>query len=302
MTKVLNVDALPEPSVLKRAKRRRPGLLVANAIVLVLAAMAVTTIFTNPRFEWETVGKYFFEIRVMKGIGVSIGMTAATMALSLVCGTLVALMRMGDSRLMSTVAAAFIWVFRSIPMLVQLLFWYNLAALFPTLSLGIPWGPRFVTFDSNSVIGPLTAAIIGLTLHETAYIAELIRSGLLAVPDGQRQAASALGLTPTQIFFRITLPQALRVIVPPMGNELISLLKATSLVSVITLADLLYSVQLIYAKNFQTVPLLIVAAIWYMIITGAITLLQQRLERRLGRHTLISADKAGKVKRIEHSV
>ncbi|MBP8533425.1 amino acid ABC transporter permease [Streptomyces sp. MK37H] len=302
MTKVLNVDALPEPSLLKRAKRRRPGLLVANAIVLVLAAMAVTTIFTNPRFEWETVGKYFFEIRVLKGIGVSIGMTAATMALSLVCGTMVALMRMGDSRLMSTVAAAFIWVFRSIPMLVQLLFWYNLAALFPTLSLGIPWGPRFVTFDSNSVIGPLTAAIIGLTLHETAYIAELIRSGLLAVPDGQRQAASALGLTPTQIFFRITLPQALRVIVPPMGNELISLLKATSLVSVITLADLLYSVQLIYAKNFQTVPLLIVAAIWYMIITGAITLLQQRLERRLGRHTLISADKAGRVKRIEHSV
>ncbi|WP_413805650.1 amino acid ABC transporter permease [Streptomyces sp. OE57] len=302
MTKVLNVDALPEPSVLKRAKRRRPGLLVANAIVLVLAAMAVTTIFTNPRFEWETVGKYFFEIRVMKGIGVSIGMTAATMVLSLVCGTVVALMRMGNSRLMSMVAAAFIWVFRSIPMLVQLLFWYNLAALFPTLSLGIPWGPRFVTFDSNSVIGPLTAAIIGLTLHETAYIAELIRSGLLAVPDGQRQAASALGLTPTQIFFRITLPQALRVIVPPMGNELISLLKATSLVSVITLADLLYSVQLIYAKNFQTVPLLIVAAIWYMIITGAITLLQQRLERRLGRHTLISADKVGKVKRIEHSV
>ncbi|PNG91235.1 hypothetical protein SMF913_26700 [Streptomyces malaysiensis] len=275
---------------------------MANAIVLVLAAMAVTTIFTNPRFEWETVAKYFFEIRVLKGIGVSIGMTAVTMALSLVSGTLVALMRMGDSRLMSTVAAAFIWVFRSIPMLVQLLFWYNLAALFPTLSLGIPWGPRFITFDSNSVIGPLTAAIIGLTLHETAYIAELIRSGLLAVPDGQRQAASALGLTPDQIFFRVTLPQALRVIVPPMGNELISLLKATSLVSVITLADLLYSVQLIYAKNFQTVPLLIVAAIWYMIITGVITLLQQRLERRLGRHTMLSADKAGKVKRIEHSV
>ncbi|MGP3939555.1 amino acid ABC transporter permease [Streptomyces sp. 6N106] len=302
MTKVPNVDALPEPTALKRVKRRRPGLLVANAIVLVLAAMAVTTIFTNPRFEWNTVAKYFFEIRVLKGIGVSIGMTAVTMAISLVTGTLVALMRMGDSRLMSTVAAAFIWVFRSIPMLVQLLFWYNLAALFPTLSLGIPWGPRFLTFDSNDVIGPLTAAIIGLTLHETAYIAELIRSGLLAVPDGQRQAASALGLTPTQIFFRITLPQALRVIVPPMGNELISLLKATSLVSVITLADLLYSVQLIYSKNFQTVPLLIVAAIWYMIITGVITLLQQRLERRLGRHTLMSADKAGKVKRIEHSV
>jgi polar amino acid transport system permease protein len=302
MTKVLNLDALPEPAALKRAKRRRPGLLVANAVVLLLAAMAVITICTNPRFEWHTVAKYFFEIRVLKGIGVSIGMTAVTMVLSLVLGTVVALMRMGSSRLMSTVAGAFIWVFRSIPMLVQLLFWYNLAALFPTLSIGIPWGPRLLTFDSNAVLGPLTAAVIGLTLHQTAYIAELIRSGLLSVPDGQRQAAAALGLTPAQIFFRVTLPQALRVILPPMGNELISLLKATSLVSVISLADLLYSVQLIYAKNFQTVPLLIVAAIWYMIITGVITLAQQRLERRLGRHTLIPADKVAKIKRIEHSV
>ncbi|MFI0817654.1 amino acid ABC transporter permease [Streptomyces sp. NPDC021098] len=302
MSKVLNLDALPEPSRLKRVKRRRPGLLAANAVVLLFAAMAVTTIFTNPRFEWHTVGKYFFEIRIIKGIGVSLGMTATTMAFALVLGTVVALMRMGCSRLMSAAAGAFIWVFRSIPMLVQLLFWYNLAALFPTLSLGIPWGPSFVTFDANSLLGPLTAAVIGLTLHETAYVAELIRSGLLSVPEGQRQAAAALGLTPTQIFFRITLPQALRVIVPPMGNELISLLKATSLVSVISLADLLYSVQLIYSKNFQTVPLLIVAAIWYMIITGVITLLQQRLERRLGRHTLIPAEKVTKVKRIEHSV
>jgi polar amino acid transport system permease protein len=152
-------------------------------------------------------------------------------------------MRMGSSRLMSAAAGAFIWVFRSIPMLVQLLFWYNLAALFPTLSLGIPWGPRFVTFDANSLLGPLTAAVIGLTLHETAYVAELIRSGLLSVPEGQRQAAAALGLTPTQVFFRITLPQALRVIVPPMGNELISLLKATSLVSVISLAELFTGVR-----------------------------------------------------------
>ncbi|WP_238545530.1 MULTISPECIES: amino acid ABC transporter permease [Streptomyces] len=302
MTKVLNLDAPPGITALKRAKRRRPGLLVANAVILLLAAMAVSTILTNPRFEWGTVGKYFFEIRIIKGIGVSLGMTAVTMLLSLALGTVVALMRMGSSRLMATVAAAFIWVFRSIPMLVQLLFWYNLAALFPTLSLGIPWGPRFVTFDSNSLLGPLTAAVIGLTLHETAYIAELIRSGLLAVPDGQRQAAATLGLTPGQTFFRITLPQALRVIVPPLGNELISLLKATSLVSVISLADLLYSVQLIYAKNFQTVPLLIVAAIWYMIITGLITLLQQRLERRLSRHTLIPADRAGKAKGSEHSL
>ncbi|WP_433186323.1 amino acid ABC transporter permease [Actinoallomurus sp. CA-150999] len=275
---------------------------MANVIVLVFTAMAVTTIFTNPRFEWGTVGRYFFEIRIIQGIGVSIGMTAVTMVLSLVCGTVVALMRMSASRPLAMASAAFIWIFRSIPMLVQLLFWYNLAALFPTLSLGIPWGPRFVTFGVNSLLSPLTAAVIGLTLHETAYIAELIRAGLLSVPDGQRQASAALGLTPTQTFFKITLPQALRIIVPPMGNELISLLKATSLVSVISLADLLYSVQLIYAKNFQTVPLLIVAALWYAIITGILTLAQQRLERRLSRHTAAHTEKIDTSKRIEYSL
>ncbi|MFJ4519110.1 amino acid ABC transporter permease [Streptomyces sp. NPDC088816] len=248
--------------------------------------MAATTILTNPRFEWHTVGLYLFEIRILKGIGVSIGMTVVTVALSLVFGTVVALMRTGPSRVLSTAAAAFIWVFRSIPMLVQLLFWYNLAALFPTLSLGIPWGPRFVTFDSNALLGPLTAAVIGLTLHQTAYVAELIRSGLLSVPAGQWQAAAALGLSPVQTFFRIIAPQAARVIVPPMGNEVISLLKATSLVSIISLSDLLYSVQLIYAKNFQTVPLLIVAALWYMAITGLLSFSQNRLERWLSRQHL----------------
>ncbi|NGO08969.1 amino acid ABC transporter permease [Streptomyces sp. HC44] len=302
MSRVLNAEAPPDVLTLERVKRRRPAIWAANAVVVVFAAMTVTTVITNSRFEWGTVARYFFEIRILQGIGVSVGMTAVTMLLSLVLGTLVALMRMGQARLMSTAAAGFIWVFRSIPMLVQLLFWYNLAALFPTLSIGVPWGPSFATFDSNALIGPLTAAIVGLTLHETAYIAELIRSGLLSVPDGQRQAAAALGLTPAQAFLRISLPQALRIIVPPMGNELISLLKATSLVSVISLADLLYSVQLIYAKNFQTVPLLIVAAIWYMVITGFLTLLQSRLERRLSRHTLARPGQNASPKRIEDSL
>lgn len=298
----MNMDTLRDVHALKRVKRRRPAGAVANIVVFIFAAMALTTIITNPRFEWGTVARYFFEVRILNGIGVSIGMTVVTMLLSLVLGTVVALMRMGSSRLPKLVAGGFIWIFRSIPMLVQLLFWYNLAALFPTLSLGIPWGPRFVTFDVNDLLSPLTAAVIGLTLHETAYIAELIRAGLIAVPDGQRQASAALGLTPPQTFFKITLPQALRIIVPPMGNEIISLLKATSLVSIISLADLLYSVQLIYAKNFQTVPLLIVAAIWYAIITGALTLLQRRLERRLSRHMFIDSGKLGGAKRIEYSL
>ncbi|MCW7947028.1 ABC transporter permease [Streptomyces hygroscopicus] len=278
---------------LKRLRRRRPGVLAANSAMLLFTAMTFATVVTNSRFEWRVVGSYLFEIRILKGIGVSVGMTAITMALSLVFGTAVALMRTGRARLLALASAGFIWVFRSIPMLVQLLFWYNLAALFPTLSLGIPWGPRFVTFDSNALIGPLSAAVIGLTLHQTAYIAELIRSGLLSVPSGQWQAAAALGMTPTQTFFRIVAPQAARVIVPPMGNEVISLLKATSLVSVISLSDLLYSVQLIYAKNFQTVPLLIVAALWYMTITGFLGFLQHRLERRLSRQHMPAAKTNG---------
>jgi polar amino acid transport system permease protein len=208
-------------------------------------------------------------------------MTAATMVLSLLLGTAIALMRMSAARLPALAAAVFIWVFRSIPMLVQLLFWYNLAVLFPRFSLVLPGGATLFSVDANSVVSPLSAAIIGLTLHEAAYVAELVRSGLLAVPAGQRQAAAALGMTPAHTFFRVVAPQAARVVVPPLGNEVISLLKATSLVSVISLADLLYSVQLIYARNFQTVPLLIVAALWYMVITGLLTLGQHRLEKRL---------------------
>jgi len=271
---------------LVRRPRRRPGVWVANAAVLVGLAMALSAAVTNPGFGWSTVGTYLFEVRILEGLGVSIGMTAVTMALALVCGTAVALMRMGGSRALSLVAAAFIWVFRSIPMLVQLLFWYNLAALFPQLGIGIPFGPTFAEGPTNDLITPLTAAIVGLTLHETAYVAELVRSGLLSVPKGQQEAFAALGMTPTQGFVRITLPQALRIIVPPLGNEVISLLKATSLVSVIALSDLLYSVQLIYAKNYRTIPLLIVASLWYMAVAGLLSLVQSRIEKRLGRRQL----------------
>ena len=278
----------PSPQLgpeLRRRARRHPGVWIANGAVAVALVGIVSAAITTPGFGWDVVGPYLFEVRVLHGAAISVGMTIVTMVLAIGLGTGVAVLRMGRARGPAMAAAVFIWVFRAVPMLVQLLFWYNLAALFPTLGIGIPFGPDLVSGSTNTLITPLSAAIIGLTLHETAYVAELVRAGLLSVPKGQTEAFAALGLTPTQGFFRITLPQALRIIVPPLGNEVISLLKATSLVSVIALSDLLYSVQLIYAKNYQTIPLLIVASLWYMVIAGLLTLAQQQLEKRLARRT-----------------
>ncbi|MCI2265162.1 amino acid ABC transporter permease [Sediminivirga luteola] len=266
----------PEHPLLRLPRRRRSrvALIVVNAIVAALLVSLVLSAAFNPRFHWDTVASYFFEVRILRGIGITLFMTAAVMAMSMVAGTVIALLRMSPSGVLAGAAAAFIWVFRSIPMLVLLLFAYNLAALYPTL----------FGMDTNAVITPLSAALIALTLHQSAYVAELVRAGLLSISAGQHEAAAALGMGKGLAFFRVVLPQAMRVIIPPLGNEVISLLKATSLVSVISLSDLLYSVQLIYAKNYQTIPLLIVACLWYMIITGLLTLVQQRIERRLSRH------------------
>lgn len=258
---------------LKRLKRRRPGLIALNVFVIVVLAALLASVTTNTRFEWGTVATYFFEFRILNGIGITLFMTFTVMVIAIGLGTIVAVLRMSSARVVSGVAGAFIWIFRSIPMLVLLLFAYNLAALYPTIG----------GLDTNKVINPLSAALVALSLHQAAYVAELVRAGLLSIAQGQHEAAAALGLSNERAFFRIILPQAMRVIVPPMGNEVISLLKATSLVSVISLSDLLYSVQLIYAKNYQTIPLLIVACLWYMIITGALTMIQQSLERRLSK-------------------
>jgi polar amino acid transport system permease protein len=272
---VSTVTTAPQHELLalKRLKRRHPGLIALNVLVVLLLVSMLVSVSTNERFEWGTVATYFFEFRILNGIGITLFMTFTVMVIASVFGTVAAVTRMSSARVASAVAGAFIWVFRSVPMLVLLLFTYNLAALYPTIA----------GLDTNKVINPLSAALIALSLHQAAYVAELVRAGLLSIAQGQHEAAAALGLSNTRAFFRIILPQAMRVIVPPMGNEVISLLKATSLVSVISLSDLLYSVQLIYARNYQTIPLLLVACLWYMIITGVLTLLQQRLERRLSK-------------------
>jgi len=185
--------------------------------------------------------------------------------------------------LVSTASWFYIWLFRGTPVLVQLLFWQFISALYPTLSFGIPFGPEFVHGDANHLITPFTAAILGLGLNEGAYMAEIVRAGIISVDEGQTDAAQALGMSRLQTMRRIVLPQAMRVIIPPTGNETISMLKTSSLVSVIAYPELLYSAQLIYAVNYLQIPLLLTASIWYLAVTSVLSVGQYYVERHFRR-------------------
>jgi polar amino acid transport system permease protein len=195
-----------------------------------------------------------------------------------------AVMRLSPNPLVSGASWIYIWLFRGTPVLVQILFWYNISALYPRFSLGLPFGgPQFAHFTAASLITPFVAGMLALGLNEGAYMAEIVRAGIISVEEGQTEAAQSLGMTRLLTMRRIVLPQAMRVIIPPTGNETISMLKTTSLVSVIAVTELLYSVQLIYAVNYRTIPLLIVASIWYLIVTSILSFGQYYVERYFGR-------------------
>jgi polar amino acid transport system permease protein len=262
---------------------RRPGRWLAVLLVLVLAVALGNSVATNPRFQWGVVGDYLFSSRILDGLLVTLELTVISMAIGIVLGVVLAVMRMSPNPLVSSASWLYVWFFRGTPVLVQLLFWSFISALYPKISLGIPFGPQFVHADANSLITPFAAAILGLGLNEAAYMAEIVRAGILSVDEGQTDAAHALGMTRLQTMRRIVLPQAMRVIIPPTGNETISMLKTSSLVSVIAYKELLYSAQLIYAVSFQQIPLLIVVCIWYLFLTTLLSIGQYYVERHYGR-------------------
>jgi polar amino acid transport system permease protein len=245
-------------------------------VILVLAALALQSVVTNSRFGWETVGKYIRDVSIVNGIAVTLMLTAVSMLIGIVLGVVMAVMRLSHNPVVRAAASSYVNFFRGTPVLVQLLFWYNLAALYPVISFGIPG----VALDANQIITPITAAILGLGLNQGAYMSEIVRAGILSVDHGQAEAAGALGISRFRTMQRIILPQAMKVIIPPTGNETIGMLKTTSLVSVISVPELLYSSQIIYARTFETIPLLIVASIWYIIITSVLSIGQYYLERR----------------------
>jgi len=276
---VPEVPLAARPADIKAVPVRHPGRWVASVVIAVLVAMFVHGLVTERGYGWAVVGQYFFSRRVLDGLRLTIELTVVAMAIGIALGIVLAVMRLSPNPLVSGASWVYIWFFRGTPLLVQLLFWYNLAALYPKLGLGIPFGPQFVSGTANSFITPLAAAIFGLGLNEGAYMAEIVRAGFLSVDEGQTDAAQSLGMTRLQAMRRVVLPQAMRVIIPPTGNETISMLKNTSLVSVIAVTELLYSVQLIYAANYQTIPLLIVASLWYLIVTTVLTVGQYYIER-----------------------
>jgi polar amino acid transport system permease protein len=280
-----NPEVTARPERIRAIPKRHPGRWVAALVILVLAAMLLHTIVTNPRWEWGIVGEYFTSKRIVSGLLSTFLLTAIAMAVGIVLGLVLAVMRLSANPLVRSASSAYIWFFRGTPVFVQIIFWFNISALFPKLSLGIPFGPEFVSGSANSFITPFLAAILALGLNEAAYMAEIVRAGILSVDGGQTEAAQALGMGRLLTLRRVVLPRAMRVIIPPTGNQTIGMLKTTSLVSVIAYTELLYSAQLIYSANYKTIPLLLVASIWYLLATTVLSIAQYYIERRFGRGT-----------------
>ncbi|MCB5909873.1 amino acid ABC transporter permease [Streptomyces pinistramenti] len=265
----------PDPDVPRIVPRRPVGQWAAAAVVLLLLALAVRSVVRNDAFRWDVVADYFLTDAVLRGLGLTLWLTGVVMVLGFALGTLLATMRLSANPVLRGVSSGYVWLFRSMPVLVQLLFWFNIGALYPTI-LGV---------RTVQLLGPAAIAVIGLTLHEAAYAAEVVRAGILSVEKGQLEAAQSLGLGPWRRLCRIVLPQAMRAIVPPAGNMLIGTLKGTSIVSVIAVNDLLYSVQLVYHRTYQVIPMLLVATLWYVAVTSVLGVGQHFVERHYARGT-----------------
>ncbi|MGE0279113.1 MAG: amino acid ABC transporter permease [Rhizobiaceae bacterium] len=244
------------------------------SVALCLAGVvAVFYIFATASFSWNEIPKYLLAPQIIAGARVTLVLTILSMAIGITIGVVFAMMRVSSLLVPQVVAAGYIWLFRGIPLLVQIIFWFNLALFMPRIGFGD------YSVSTNDVMGSFTAALIALSLNEGAYMAEIVRGGILAIDRGQVEAARALGLSRGRTFRRIVLPQALRMVIPATGNQIIGMLKATSLVSVIGVHDLLTQAQFIYTANYLIMELLIVAAIWYLALTALASLLQHFLEK-----------------------
>lgn len=265
-------------------KPRRHPVQLAFGIFVALAVIAIAiSLLLNENLQWQVVVQYLFDTHVLRGIGVTLLLTVICQIMAMVIGVVLAIMKLSDSRILRSICDGYLWFFRGTPLLVQLIFWYNLAALFPYIFLGVPFTEFGTILSTNALISGFTAAVLGFSLHEGAYMAEIVRAGIMSVSSGQREAALSTGMTEGMAMRRVILPQALRVIIPPTGNQMINLLKATSLVAFISGGDLLSNVKDIYSVNFAVMPLLVVASIWYLVMVSIATVAQTYLERSVNR-------------------
>ncbi|MFI5783125.1 amino acid ABC transporter permease [Nocardia sp. NPDC051570] len=288
-----------DPARLPAVPVRHYGQWLAAALTAVGVSGILWSLGKNPNIHWAVVRDYLTEGLVFRGLWVTLWLTVAAMLIGIVGGTVVAVIRLSSNRVLSSAAATFVWLFRGTPLLVQLILWGNLGAIYPQLMVGIPF-THITLFQAqtSSVIGASAAALLALGLNEIAYASEIVRAGIESVDSGQSEAAQSLGMSRLHTMRRIVLPQAMRVIVPPMGNETITMLKSTALVSVIAGHDLLTNLQDVYSQNYQVIPLLIVASVWYLALTSALSVPQAWLERRFGRGHRIGGNRPGSLRRM----
>jgi len=268
---------ISELTVARQAHWRR--WLTAAAIIVVLAAIGRA--FANGQIEWVYVGRFLTATAILEGIVNTMVMAVLAMALGIVLGVVVAIMRLSPNPVLTSVAAGYTWLFRGTPLILQLLLWFNLALVFPTIGIPGLWSARAV-----DVMTPFLSALLGLGINQGAYTSEVMRAGMLSVDAGQYEAAQAIGMGRLRALRRIILPQAMRVVIPPLGNEFIGMVKATSLASVIQYPELLHNAENIYYANSRVIELLIVAGLWYLLVVSILTPLQMLLERRFARGSL----------------
>lgn len=281
----VEAPARPTASVPLVVVAKRPyGVWAFTAIVVAVVISIVTTFVTTPNISWEIVGEYLFNPMILSGVRTTILLAVASMAVGIILGVAVGLMRMSGNRTLSTIALAYTTLLRGIPALLLLLIWGNIAILVKSIELGIPFTDAiFVTLNTNDIITPFTAAVIAFGLSEAAYLGEIVRAGLLSVDRGQVEAASALGMPPARRMRRIIMPQAMRVIIPPVGNQFVTMIKGTSLVSVVAGGDVLTQAQNIAASSYRIMEMLMVASFWFLILVGIASLGQMFLERAVSK-------------------
>lgn len=281
----MTVEQSAQPAAIDAVPLRHPGRWVGAAVILVLVGLFIYGAATNPAYGWSTYREYLFNERILLGVFNTLQLTVYSMVLGIALGVVMSVMRLSPNPVFRSVSWVFLWVFRGTPVYVQLVFWGLVPTIYQSIQLGIPFGPSFFHLDLQDLSIPFLLAIIGLGLNEAAYMAEIIRAGITSVPEGQTEASTALGMSWGMTMRRTVLPQAMRVIIPPTGNEVISMLKTTSLVTAVPFSYDLYSIasREIAARIFEPVPLLLVAATWYLLVTSVLMVGQYYLERYFSR-------------------
>ncbi len=284
------------PEQIRAVPVRHPGRWIATAVIAVLAAMFVHMLATNPVFQWEFMVENMFSDAVLRGARTTLIMTVLAMAIGILLGIVLAVMRLSANPVVSGAAWVYIWFFRAIPRIVLLFFSANLGALYSTYELGFPFDQqlmdalgfqadwRFLSFDGNDIFVGFTAGLLGLALSEGAYAAEIVRAGIQSVDPGQTEAAAALGMSRAKTMRRVVLPQAMRVIIPPMGNETIAMLKDTSLLIAIPVSnELNFQLRAIGSRTFQVIPMAVASILWYLALASLLMIGQHFLEKRFSR-------------------